>query len=1125
MRLIGKILVWMTIFGVSAGAQTGGTCRVAVVTEQEEVSAAADALSAQLSKTPNLVVLERDQINKVLREQELAVATRDYLKLGHLLSADGLLVLDSRLRGSARVLNARLIAVKPGVLLTAEDQTIPGKDVLTWADEFARHLAPILPKLFVSASNALPISVVNLRAAVESPAERTLEEELTRLSTELLTRQPEIFVLERSHMQSLTGEHDLAGLDESAFWKGSYLLEGTIDAKGYSPEQVTLSGRMVPPKGGEPIAFELSGNRTNLNELSTNLVAQILKSVTGEASVVSWNAADEARKFESEGAWALKWHLYKAAQSATESAWALGDHSRELAEARLRAYTEPIYSLNEGSGNVLYPMVPEPSQLPWGIRSAALYCDDSALVWTNSANPDFGWFELGVGIAERSLAMLDSFYNGAEFRAGNEELLRSLREETRRLISTLDAQSPPIKTYAGQFKTGVPRKKGVRYDHGIITKFERLQQVKWAQAGLSFEKPGDSLPLYLNMIESGFIPDALPRLAGWKWEDRKTLPQLASQFVDALRKSTNLHSRCCAEYCAYAMTPEDGVGGLEKVETKLASAMWDIRTNLVCEEGYIHTVTELSRTLCMKHAHYYSPYDAEPWGSFWQRLRMFAITDCPKWASAFEATAFDKGSCPLSEEDARKMVPALQARVDKNPADRKMGSHLRNVAAIAKVTPNIPAGPAEPKQAPILDSLPFTAKFDPWKISGAPSRLPLVPKLQRVIFRGDTVWAMCSYVQQGMGVAWKAPCSILKFNTSNGVCEEIEIPSEFGSPGMDFDADSESVFISLNSRLGWYHIADKKWETLPIPSDADGKIVASRGKVYFGNPDELLENDPVACTNSTLVSARRVPALNALDSVWSGKYGIDQAWDGKLCAYSDFSFSVFDAASGSWQSTQIPTNKWRVGVSYFFSTAGVERLSYTISPAQSPQHRLLVSLPESGGGAKIILRQTSGKLPDGVISEFGSGEPEWRCPDGCTMDDPTYVRDGQNLWNYEPRVQRSWSPIGHGDGKIDQDWSASLVRYSPGCATPLRIPVRFERYGQVCDPCQVGFVQPPPGFSVFGEAVPFWRLTPAGAVICSIDSHVGDWLIPSSELNRRWAEFAARNAASSIPAKPTQQAP
>src|SRR6266850_3766139 len=67
--------------------------RVAIVSETGVAAAATDLLTVELSRKPRLELLERAQIEKVYREQGLSAVNKDFLKLGQVLGADGLLLL------------------------------------------------------------------------------------------------------------------------------------------------------------------------------------------------------------------------------------------------------------------------------------------------------------------------------------------------------------------------------------------------------------------------------------------------------------------------------------------------------------------------------------------------------------------------------------------------------------------------------------------------------------------------------------------------------------------------------------------------------------------------------------------------------------------------------------------------------------------------------------------------------------------------------------------------------------------------------------------------------------------------------------------------------------------------
>ncbi|HVU09531.1 MAG TPA: hypothetical protein VHG89_13440 [Verrucomicrobiae bacterium] len=323
-------------------AQTNEPVKLALISETDGASAASDLLTAQLSSDSEIHLLERDQIDRIYGEQGLSAANKDYLKMGRLLGADGLLLMQKINEGTNYFLNVRLIAVKPGVVLTAEKYVWPS-DLTEWSAAFEKHLDSFLPKLTVLVKDAIPISIVDLRSAVQSDEASETETQLKLLTIQRFSQERQLFVLERQKMQSLSEEKEL-NVDDLAFWNGSYLLEGVVDQNGYSKDIITINARLTPPKGGAAVTIAVSGSRTNLAEVINQLAAKIIKALKINSTVKEWNAADEAAQYFDEAKWALKWKVYSEAQAAANSAWALGKRDLECAIVRVEAYSSEVLS-------------------------------------------------------------------------------------------------------------------------------------------------------------------------------------------------------------------------------------------------------------------------------------------------------------------------------------------------------------------------------------------------------------------------------------------------------------------------------------------------------------------------------------------------------------------------------------------------------------------------------------------------------------------------------------------------------------------------------------------------------------------------------------------------------------
>lgn len=569
------------MFGLGLSAQTTAPVRLAIISESSDALAAADVLTAQLTGHKNLQLLERNEIDKVYREQGLSVGNRDYLKLGKILGADGLLLFEVVKTKQATNLMARLIAVKPGVVLVAEKYSWPIENLTGWSPSFARHLDLFLPKLAVLVKDAIPISVVNLRSAVNSVEALEAERQLKLLTIQRLSREPSLFVLERQRMQLLTREKDLK-VDDSAFWNGSYLLEGVIDQNGYSPETVTISARLTPPKGGVPYPFEVNGRRTNLADVINQLAAKVNVALKVGSTVKDWNGVDEAAQYFKEAKWAVEWGVLAEAQAAVESAWALGKTDQECAVLRINIYTEQLPEVLppnvrvESTGRRGYRFVnitDYPNRENCDIALAALrYYEESCRALlagrqrsnfqTNQFEPE--WYRLGIEVLNASSGVLWHFHQYPELQEPVREKLAELRLGARRVAKLI---------------TDLPMNHGGDYDSFNLEDYKNDLaifecKVKWGC--LWQDRPEDAVTLYRELMtmppfqkgmmglwvdQNGIMglwgySSGFPRLAVWSREDRSRSSSIWQAFQNELSASTNYLFRIQAKglACAFAGT-------------------------------------------------------------------------------------------------------------------------------------------------------------------------------------------------------------------------------------------------------------------------------------------------------------------------------------------------------------------------------------------------------------------------------------------------------------------------------------------------------------------------------------------------------------------------------------------
>jgi len=601
---IKNLFIFLIVSALASqlSAQKNEPVRLALITETDEASTALDVLTAQLSGNPKIQLLERNEIEKVYREQGLSAENKDYLKLGQILGADGLLLLDVVRTPQATNLTARLIAVKPGVVLTDGSFPWPLTDTAQWAESVSTYLDSFVPKLTVLVKDAIPISVVNLRSAVQSADALETERKLKLLTIQRLSQERQLFVLERQKMQLLTGEKDLK-LDDSAFWNGSYLLEGVVDQHGYSKDTITLDARLTPPNGGVPLQFEVSGSRTNLTEVINQLASKVDEALKVNSTVPAWNTADEAAKYFDEAKWAMRWGVYSEAQASSDSAWALGKRDMDCVTIQIKAYMsemlaeisgfqggENTYSLpydvngkpmgpppddtivqadlndviaqhpygfarkvriDQGAKIVDFVFAnqqPDPKEIDHALHALELYYAFCQTLSPDEPKVDSDWYRLGIEDLIAASQVLQHFHFVPESQQSVADKLADLRAQARSVAERI-SKSPSVHDSYFSGDGTITSDEGDKLYHAIEESPNIFScKVKWGCFWQ--ETPEDGVALYRELMSSpvfSYIHDDFwlrdlqtPRLAAWNESDRQRVPTVWGNFAQELDASTNV---------------------------------------------------------------------------------------------------------------------------------------------------------------------------------------------------------------------------------------------------------------------------------------------------------------------------------------------------------------------------------------------------------------------------------------------------------------------------------------------------------------------------------------------------------------------------------------------------------
>lgn len=1111
----------LCLAGRAEAQSNPAAARLAIVAEDPASRDASDVLTAELSKRADLQMLERAEIEKVYREQGLSAANTDCLKLGRIMGADGLLVLALAGEKGRQFLELRLVAVKPGVSLASERFAWPVENLVQWAAGTATHLGPLIPKLTVLVKDAVPLSIVNFRSSIQTSEERELEKQVTLLTIHRLSREKQLFILERRKMQLLTGENELNGLD-SGFWNGSYLLDGTIDRDAYSPETMTISARLIPPNGGSIRQIELRGSRTNISGIVNQLAEDVLASLKLHPPA-PWNLSDEAEQFASDARWAYRWGLFTQAQAASESAWALGQRTKELAALRIRAYVDSVWALHDESDDFQIPAAPDGTLLNPLARALELYCHDARVEFPNAAPLDEEWYMDGVLLVRISAEMLDGFYHAAEMREGYEEQIADVRALTRQTVSLLGSEPRP--TPEGTPNNGRSKHS---FSNTILQNLKRFDLAKWNEGGLMFEKPEDALPMFRGMLEQGYMPLELPRIIGWTWNDRKRTAGVTKQFIAELCASTNLALRLEGLSLALIKTPFYPEISFHERESELLSAIWENRGWVLSRPEHVAILLQAENILRQPDKYAISDLNSyftqEPFASLRQRLRKEYLVNITNYDQKVFEALFSRNRFFLTQVEAQELAPLLEGYGPTNDwliSDTKR--RLRNKAGLitAETPKKIAIAPMPPEEL-------VHAVFVPWQLKNPDMEDGLHPKQQRLIVHNGRLWARICYLADNTLIPMSAPTAFVSIDPESGICREITFPEKTTFKDTGFDLTDDSLYVSTKSGLHRYRFRQETWEKIPVPLDEAAQVVAVKGRIYLTTATALLEVEPETRAIQLLASSRRLPAVNNADSLWNVQARTYSRSDRKLGVLVSNRFLSLDPATRAWtEGPEVPKSDPFNNQVFSFSGGG----AHAVFPA-TRWDRFLLGYWHGMATLDSLLedhKAALGESPNPALTK-GLEPTRWDWPARFELESSRIIADDNALWVLAPRHISTIGFIPTEPVAFSDNRNATLFRFEPESRRPLSVGVAFESHESVVDPFEPkkgGFLMEWHMF-LFGvralDGTVSWLQTPAGLVY-EIPALAGHWLIPASPLEKRLASLRANGRKEANVKEPESPAP
>ena len=259
--------------------------RLAVLAEDSTAESRnmADLMQLELSSRADMEMVERAEIERILREQEISAAgladTATRVQLGKTLKANGLVFTGSR--------NARVVETSDGFL--AGVLSHPQRDTAARASAaLSAGVIELLPKLTRNPELHTCATILRFNTAMIGTAnahenEKRFDALMLERLTAALCAEPDVLVMERRRTLDLSNEAGLAG-ERARLKSGTLLLDGELasalmEATDMANPSVVLTVRIRDLSGRTIEPVRVRGFRAELETLMDDAVLQTVETV------------------------------------------------------------------------------------------------------------------------------------------------------------------------------------------------------------------------------------------------------------------------------------------------------------------------------------------------------------------------------------------------------------------------------------------------------------------------------------------------------------------------------------------------------------------------------------------------------------------------------------------------------------------------------------------------------------------------------------------------------------------------------------------------------------------------------------------------------------------------------
>jgi ankyrin repeat protein len=318
---------------------------LAILSNEKGVGPVEDLLLSFLSQESRLEVVERTELQKVVKEHQLphaglkTVGVR--VQVGELMGADAVIMLTHH----ENQIEVKLISSSTGLIVDQFYYRVQtdGSPV-NLAQNIGERIKKSVGRVTTPLDEAILISLSTLSSTRISFKDKELRSAIAKGLGARLARRKNLFFLERDEMEALYLEKTLTD-NQKSFLNSGWILDGTIDYLSTSDEDVRLKVRVRSASQDASTLVSLSGRSDALSELIDRMANHVLKKLEG-TTAEAWTSEEEAKAYMEEANRLKHAQEWKNMYATVTAASVLGSKDPKILEYKILALANMLRTSN-----------------------------------------------------------------------------------------------------------------------------------------------------------------------------------------------------------------------------------------------------------------------------------------------------------------------------------------------------------------------------------------------------------------------------------------------------------------------------------------------------------------------------------------------------------------------------------------------------------------------------------------------------------------------------------------------------------------------------------------------------------------------------------------------------------